>query len=178
MAKTNKTDMEAKKAEAAKRETALRGKPLEPSEQSQPGVERKSRQQVLAEKKAKEREKREGKAVASSARDDGGEESAPSNKAKMSKGKGIALDRDKSKTPTAAELYHHLVNGVSWVPTRFADTKMMEKLGIEGDVRKMLQHMKMESFYFMAYPTYKEVSCQFLATLKATFHEVEHVREG
>ncbi|KAF2563586.1 hypothetical protein F2Q70_00015350 [Brassica cretica] len=35
MTKTNKTDMEAKKAAAAKRETALRGKPLEPSEPSQ-----------------------------------------------------------------------------------------------------------------------------------------------
>ncbi|KAF3601202.1 hypothetical protein F2Q69_00036899 [Brassica cretica] len=178
MTKTNKTDMEAKKAAVAKRETALRGKPLEPSEPSQPGVERTSRQQVLAEKKAKEREKREGKAVASSARDEGGEEPAPSKKAKRSKGKGIALDRDKSKTPTAVELYHHLVKCVSWVPTRFADTKMMEELGIEGDVRTMLQHMKMESFYPMAYPTYEEVSCQFLVTLEATFHEVEHVKQG
>ncbi|KAF3522808.1 hypothetical protein F2Q69_00047984 [Brassica cretica] len=170
--------MEAKKAAAGKRETALRGKPLEPSGPSQPGVERTSRQQVLAEKKAKEREKREGKGVASSARDEGGEEPAPSKKAKMSKGKGIALERDRSKTPTVDELYHHLAKGVSWVPTRFADTKMMEELGIEGDVRTMLKHMKMESFYSMAYPTYVEVSCQFLATLEATFHEVEHVRQG
>ena len=38
--------------------------------------------------------------------------------------------------------------------------------------------MKMESFYSMAYPTYKEVSCQFLATLEATFHEIGHVRQG
>ena len=138
MTKTNKTDMEAKKAATVKRETELRGKPLELSEPSQRGVERTSRQQVLAEKKAKEREKREGKAVASSARDEGGEEPAPSKKANMSKGKGIALDRDKSKTPTADELYNHLFNGVSWVPTRFADTKMIEELGIEGDVRTML----------------------------------------
>ncbi|KAF3577918.1 hypothetical protein DY000_02029670 [Brassica cretica] len=124
MTKTNKTYMEARKAAAAKRETALRRKPLEPSEPSQLGVERTSRQQVLAEKKAKEREKR----------------------------------GDKSKTPTADELYHHLFNRVSWVPTRFADTKMMEELGIEGDIKTMLQHMKMESFYSMAYPTYKEVN--------------------
>ncbi|KAF3610765.1 hypothetical protein DY000_02049409 [Brassica cretica] len=170
--------MKAKKAATAKRETALRENPLEPSEPSQRGVERTSRQQVLAEKKAKEREKREGKAVASSARDEGGEEPAPSKKAKMSKRQGIALDRDKSKTPTADELYHHLFNGVSWVPTRFADTKMIEELGIEGDVRTMLQHIKMESFYSMVYPTYKEVSCQFLATLEAIFHEIEHVRQG
>ena len=68
--------------------------------------------------------------MVSSARDEGGEEPAPSKKAKMSKGKGIALDRDKSKTPTADELYHHLFNGVLWVPTRFANTKMMEELGM------------------------------------------------
>ena len=71
-----------------------------------------------------------------------------------------------------------MAKGVAWVPTRFADTKMMEELGIEGDVRTMLQHMKMESLYSMAYPTYVEPSCQFLATLEATFHEVEHVRQG
>ena len=96
----------------------------------------------------------------------------------MSKGKEIAVERDMSKTPTVDELYHHLAKGVAWVPTRFADTKMMEELGIEGDVRTMLQHMKMESFYSMAYPTYVEVSCQFFATLEATFHEIEHVRQG
>ena len=54
MTKTNKTDMDAKKAADARRETALRGKPLEPSEPSQQGVERTSRQKVLAAKKAKE----------------------------------------------------------------------------------------------------------------------------
>ncbi|KAF3542172.1 hypothetical protein F2Q69_00019705 [Brassica cretica] len=167
--------MEAKKAAAAIRETDLRGKPLEPSEPSQPGAERTSREQVLAAKKAAEREKREGKAVASSSRDEGGEEPAPSKKAKMSKGKGIAVKRDRSKTPTVEELYHHLAKGVSWVPTRFADTKMMEELGIEDDVRTMLQHMKMESFYSMAYPTHVEPSC---ATLEASFYEVEHVRQG
>ncbi|KAF3522801.1 hypothetical protein F2Q69_00047983 [Brassica cretica] len=96
----------------------------------------------------------------------------------MSKGKGIAVERDRSKAPTIEELYHHLAKGVSWVPTRFADTKMMEELGIERHVRTMLHHMKMESFYSMAYPTYVEPSCQFLATLEATFHEVEHVRQG
>ncbi|KAF2542866.1 hypothetical protein F2Q68_00029491 [Brassica cretica] len=169
--------MDAKKAAAARRETALRGKPLEPSESSQQGVERTSRQQVLAAKKAKEREKKEGKAVASSSMDEGEEEPAPSKKAKMSKEKGIAVERDRSKTPTVEELYQHLAKGVSWVPTRFADTKIMEELGIERDVRTMLQHMKMESLYSMAYPTYVEPSCQFLATLEATFHEVEHVRQ-
>ena len=178
MARSNQKDMDAKKAAAAKRETALRGKPLEPSEPSQPGAERTSRQQILAAKKAAEREKREGKAVVSSSRDEGGEEPAPSKKAKKSKGKGIAVERDRSKTPTVEELYHHLANGVSWVPTRFADTKMMEELGIEEDVRTMLQHMKMESFYSMAYPTHVEPSCQFLATLEASFYEVEHVRQG
>ena len=85
--------MDAKKAADARRETALRGKPLEPSEPSQQGVERTSRQQVLAAKKAKEREKKAGKAVASSSRDEGEEEPAPSKKAKMSKGKGIVFQK-------------------------------------------------------------------------------------
>ena len=178
MAKTNKTDMEAKKAAAAKREFELRGKPLKPAEPNQQGVERTSRQRVLDARKAAEREKRAGKAVASSYRDEEEEEPAPPKKAKMSKGKGIALERDRSKTPTVEELHHHLVKGVSWVPTRFADPKMMEELGIENDVRTMLQHMKMESFYSMAYPTYEEPSSQFLATLEASFYEANHVRQG
>ena len=84
--------------------------------------------------------------MASSSRDEGEEEPDPSKKAKMSKGKRIVVERDRSKTPTVEELYHHLAKGVSWVPTRFADTKMMEEEGIEGDVRTKLQHMKMESF--------------------------------
>ena len=138
MAKTNKTDMEAKKAAAAKREFELRGKPLEPAEPSQQGVERTSRQRVLDARKAAEKEKRAGKAVASSSRDEEEEEPAPPKKAKMSKGKGIALERDRSKSPTVEELHHHLAKGVSWVPTRFADPKMMEELGIENDVRTML----------------------------------------
>ncbi|KAG5397209.1 hypothetical protein IGI04_019023, partial [Brassica rapa subsp. trilocularis] len=178
MAKTNKTDMEAKKAAAAKREFELRGKPLEPAEPSQQGVERTSRQRVLDARKAAEKEKRAGKAVASSSRDEEEEEPAPPKKAKMSKGKGIALERDRSKSPTVEELHHHLAKGVSWVPTRFADPKTMEELGIENDVRTMLQHMKMESFYSMAYPTYVEPSSQFLATLEASFYEGNHVRHG
>jgi len=184
MTKTNKIDMDAKKAAAARKETALRGKPLEPSEPSQQGVERTSRQQFLAAKKAKEREKKEGKLwhllLGTKEKKSQLEEdaTAPSKKAKMSKGKGIVVERDRSKTPTVEELYHHLAKGVSWVPTRFADTKMMEELGIEEDVRTMLKHMKMENFYFMAYPTHVEPSCQFLATLEASFYEVEHVRQG
>ncbi|KAG5400169.1 hypothetical protein IGI04_014776 [Brassica rapa subsp. trilocularis] len=178
MAKTNKTDMEAKKATAAKREFELRGKPLEPAEPSQQGVERTSRQRVLDARKAAEKEKRAGKAVASSSRDEEEEEPAPPKKAKISKGKGIAVERDRSKTPTVEELHYHLAKCVSWVPTCFADPKMMEELGIEDDVRIMLQHMKMESFYSMAYPTYEELSSQFLATLEASFYEANHVRHG
>ncbi|KAF3592911.1 hypothetical protein DY000_02023499 [Brassica cretica] len=178
MVKTNRMDMEAKKAAAAKREFELRGKPPEPAEPTQQGVEKTSRQRVLNARKAAEKEKRAGKAVASSSRDEEEEEPAPPKKAKMSKGKGIAVERDRSKTPTVEELHHYLAKGVSWVPTRFADTKIMEELGIEDDVRTMLQHMKMESFYSMAYPTYVEPSSQFLATLEASFYEANHVRYG
>ncbi|KAF3537692.1 hypothetical protein F2Q69_00020191 [Brassica cretica] len=170
--------MEAKKAAAAKREFELRGRPLEPAEPTQQGVEKTSRQRVLDARKAAEKEKRAGKAVASSSRDEEEEDPAPPKKAKMSKGKGIAVERDRSKTPTVEELHHYLAKGVSWVPTRFADTKMMEELGIEDDVRTMLQHMKMESFYSMAYPTYVEPSSQFLATLEASFYVANHMRHG
>ena len=88
MAKTNKTDMEAKKAAAAKREFELRGKPLEPAEPSQEGVERTSRQRVLDARKAAENEKRAGKAVASSSRDEERKSQLHQRKPRCPKGKG------------------------------------------------------------------------------------------
>jgi len=42
----------------------------------------------------------------------------------------------------------------------------------------MLEHMNMQSFFTMAYPTYEEESCQFLSSLVATFHTAKHVRQG
>lgn len=37
----------------------------------------------------------------------------------------------------------------------------------------------MPSLYSMAYPTYEEVSCQFLSSLEATFYyDTPHVRQG
>ncbi|KAG2298919.1 hypothetical protein Bca52824_035391 [Brassica carinata] len=120
-----------------------RGKSLEPEssvQQSQPETGRTSRQKALAAKKSKAQEKREGKSVASSRQnesDDGSEERpAPPKKAKVSKGKEIAVERDRSKKPTVSELLDHLKNGVSWIPRRFADTNMMVALGIDRDIQK------------------------------------------
>ncbi|KAF3500780.1 hypothetical protein F2Q69_00040117 [Brassica cretica] len=59
------------------------------------------------------------------------EEQAPHKKAKVSKGKKVDTERDRTKTPTEDELCEHLKNGVLWPPTRFADIKIMEKLEID-----------------------------------------------
>ncbi|KAF2568893.1 hypothetical protein F2Q68_00025946 [Brassica cretica] len=102
------------------------------------------------------------------------EDQAPLKKAKMSKGKKVDTERDRTKKPTESELYGHLKNGVLWPPTRFTDIKIMEALEIDEDIKQMLENMNMQSFFSMAYPTYEEVSCQFLATLEATFHTSKH----
>ena len=54
----------------------------------------------------------------------------------------------------------------------------MEELEIDEDIKSMLEHMNMQSFFSMAHPTYEEVSCQFSASLEATFHTSKHVRKG
>ena len=95
----------------------------------------------------------------------------------MSKGKKVDTERDRTKTPTEDELYGHLKNGVLWPPTRFADIKIMEELEIGDDIKQLLERMHMQSFFTMAYPTYEDESCQFLASLVATFHTTKHVRQ-
>lgn len=105
------------------------------------------------------------------------EDQAPHKKAKVSKGKKVDTERDRTKTPTEDELYGHLKNGVLWPPTRFADIKIMEELEIGDDIKQLLERMHMQSFFTMAYPTYEDESCQFLASLVATFHTTKHVRQ-
>ncbi|KAL0702300.1 hypothetical protein Bca4012_058422 [Brassica carinata] len=63
MVRTKKEKMDAKKQEVEKKEATLRGKALA-SATTGSGTERTSRQQVLAAKKSKEKEKRSGKSVA------------------------------------------------------------------------------------------------------------------
>ncbi|KAF2569394.1 hypothetical protein F2Q68_00027065 [Brassica cretica] len=58
------------------------------------------------------------------------EDQAPHKRAKMSTGKKVDTERDRTKTPTEDELYGHLKNGVLWPPIRFADIKIMEELEI------------------------------------------------
>ncbi|KAL0747913.1 hypothetical protein Bca101_029915 [Brassica carinata] len=106
------------------------------------------------------------------------EDQAPLKKATVFKGKKVDTERDRTKTPTEDELYGHLKNGVLWPPTRFADIKIMEELEIGDDITQMLEHMNMQSFFTMAYPPYEDESCQFLASLEATFHTTKHVRQG
>ncbi|KAL0715991.1 hypothetical protein Bca4012_065313 [Brassica carinata] len=86
--------------------------------------------------------------------------------------------RDRQKTPTEEELLEQMRKGVSWPPTRFADKRTLKELSIEDDIQEMLGYMSMSSFYTMAYPTYKEVSCQFLSSLEATFHTSKNVEQG
>ncbi|KAF3609415.1 hypothetical protein DY000_02048350 [Brassica cretica] len=106
------------------------------------------------------------------------DEQAPTKKAKMSKGKAVAVDRDMEKTPSVEELYDHLLNGVTWTPTKFADLDLLKELGLDSDIEAMLGHLKMPKLLTMAYPVYKDVSCQFLSLLEVTYHYTPHVRQG
>ncbi|KAF3487341.1 hypothetical protein F2Q69_00053676 [Brassica cretica] len=80
------------------------------------------------------------------------DEQAPTKKAKMSKGKAT--------------------------PTRFADLGLLKELGLDSDIEAMLEHLKLPKLLTMAYPFYKEVSCQFLSSLEVTYHNTPHVRQG
>ncbi|KAF2539715.1 hypothetical protein F2Q68_00019439 [Brassica cretica] len=139
-------------------------------------------EQTVAAKKAKEQEKRAGKSIAVATDEESGDESAdeqaPTKRAKMSKGKEVVDDRDRTKTPSKEELYHHLLNGVTWTPTRFADLDLLKKVGLDSDIKAMLEHLKMPKLLTMAYPAYRDVSCQFLSSLEVTYHDTPHVRQG
>ena len=181
MVKKTKGRLEAERQEAENQEFALRGKALT-SEPTGSGTQRTVRQQTLAARKSKEHEKRAGKSVAVPTHEEGETESddepAPTKKAKMSKGKGVAVDRDRAKTPSVEELYDHLKDGVTWVPTRFADLNLLKELGLDSDIEAMLGHLKMPKLLTMAYPFYKDVTCQFLSSLVVTYHDTAHVRHG
>ena len=181
MVKKTKGRLEAERQEAESQEFALRGKALT-SEPTGSGTQRTVRQQTLAARKSKEHEKRAGKSVPVPTHEEGETESedepAPTKKAKMSKGKGVAVDRDRTKTPSVEELYDHLKNGVTWAPTRFADLDLLKELGLESDIEAMLGHLKMPKLLTMAYPFYKDVTCQFLSSLVVTYHDTAHVRQG
>ncbi|XP_048605625.1 uncharacterized protein LOC125583105 [Brassica napus] len=113
--------LEAERQEAERQEFALRGKAL-PCEPTGSGTQKTVRQQTLAARKSKEQEKRAGKSVAvpnhEESETESADEQAPTKNAKMSKGKGVAVDRDRAKTPSVEELYDHLKNEVTWTPTR------------------------------------------------------------
>ena len=181
MVKKTKGKLDAEKQEAERKESALRGKALA-SEPAGSGTQRTSRQQTLATKKSKEQEKRAEKSVAvptnEESDDESEDEQAPTKKAKMSKGKAVAVDRDREKTPSVEELYDHLLNGVTWTPTRFADLDLLKELGLDSDIEAMLEHLKLPKLLTMAYPVYKDVSCQFLSSLDVTYHNTPHVRQG
>ncbi|KAF3501142.1 hypothetical protein F2Q69_00041249 [Brassica cretica] len=181
MVKKTKGKSDAEKQEAERQESALRGKALS-SEQTGSGTQSTSRQQTLAAKKAKGQKKRAGKSVVVATDEDSGDESAdeqaPTKRARMSKGKEVAVDRDKAKTPSVEELYHHLLNEVTWTPTRFADLDLLKELGLDSDIEAMLRYMKMPKLLTMAYPVYRDVSCQFLSSLEVTYHDAPHVRQG
>ncbi|XP_013601086.1 PREDICTED: uncharacterized protein LOC106308468 [Brassica oleracea var. oleracea] len=102
----------------------------------------------------------------------------PTKKAKLSKGKAVAVDRDREKTPSVEELYDHLLNGVTWTPTRFADLDLLKELSLDSDIEAMLEHLKLPKFLTMAYPVYKDVSCQFLSSLEVTYHNTPHGKDA
>ena len=71
------------------------------------------------------------------------EDQALLKKAKISKGKNVDTERDRTKKPTESKLYGHLKNGVLWPPTKFADIKITEELEIVEGIKQMLEHMNM-----------------------------------
>ena len=180
MGRKDQHKIETEKQELAKQETARHGKPLT-SESTTGGT---SRQQDLAAKKrdgkrvvtaeeldascrrsapSKRSKEPKDKGIAlpqEEKKEDITEgDQAPLKKAKVSKGKKVDTERDRTKTPTEDELYGHLKNGVLWPPTRFVDIKIMEDLEIGDNIKQMLEHMNMHSFFTMAYPTYEDESC-------------------
>ncbi|KAF3503079.1 hypothetical protein F2Q69_00041741 [Brassica cretica] len=169
MVKKTKGKSDAERQEPESQESSLRGKALA-SERSGSGTQKTSRQKTVAAKKAKEQEKREGKSIAvatdEESSDESADEQAPTKRAKMSKGKEVAEDRDRAKTPSEEKLYRHLLNGVTWTPTRFADLDFLKEVGLYSDIEAMLGHLKMPKLLTMAYPTYRDVSCQFLSSLE------------
>ncbi|KAF2575884.1 hypothetical protein F2Q70_00001876 [Brassica cretica] len=145
------------------------------------------KQEAEREDSALKQEKRAGKSVAvptnEESDDESGDEQAHTKKAKMSKGKVVVVDRDREKTPSVEELYEHLLTldspyGVTWIPTRFADLDLLKEMGLDSDIEAMLGHLKMPKLLTMAYPVYKDVSCQFLSSLEVTYHNTPHVRQG
>ena len=179
MVKKTKGKSDAERQEPESQESSLRGKALA-SERAGSGTQKTSRQKTVAAKKAKEQEKRAGKSIAVATDEESGDESAdeqaPTKRAKMSKGKEVAEDRDMAKTPSGEELYHHLLNGVTWTPTRFADLDLLKEVGLDSDIEAMLGHLKMPKLLTMAYPAYRDVSCQFLSSLEVTYHDDPYVR--
>ncbi|KAF2595702.1 hypothetical protein F2Q68_00011360 [Brassica cretica] len=173
MGRKDQQKMEAEKQELARQETARHGKSLS-SVSTLGGTSRSAHSKRSKEPK--------GKGVALTQEEENEditeEDQAPHKRAKVSKGKKVDTERDRTMTPTEDELYGHLKNGVSWPPTRFADIKIMEELEIGYDIKQMLEHMNIPSFFTVAYPTYEDESCQFLSSLVATFHTAKHVRQG
>ncbi|KAJ4887835.1 hypothetical protein Rs2_27583 [Raphanus sativus] len=70
------------------------------------------------------------------------------------------------------------MNGMGWQATRFADLELLKALEIDSDMAELLGHLKMPKLLTMAYPTYKELTSQFLSTLEVTYHDSRHVRQG
>uniref|UniRef100_A0A0D2ZVF0 Arabidopsis retrotransposon Orf1 C-terminal domain-containing protein n=1 Tax=Brassica oleracea var. oleracea TaxID=109376 RepID=A0A0D2ZVF0_BRAOL len=56
--------------------------------------------------------------------------------------------------------------------------RYIPNVGLDSDIGAMLGHLKMPKLLTMAYPTYRDVSCQFLSSLEVTYHDAPHVRQG
>ncbi|XP_048591193.1 uncharacterized protein LOC106362201 [Brassica napus] len=80
--------------------------------------------------------------------------------------------------PTSAQLYEHLYEDVKWSPMRFPDVEALRTLGINEDVRMILQNMGMESLLGMSYRVHKEASCEFMSTFAVRYYCDAHRTEG
>ncbi|KAF3560385.1 hypothetical protein F2Q69_00012233 [Brassica cretica] len=100
----------------------------------------------------------------------------------MSKGKVVAVDKGREKTPSMEELYDHLLNGVTWTPTRFTDLDLLKELGLDSDIdagtfeAAKTPHHGLPCLQGCLSTRMSPVSS--CSSLEVTYHNTPHVRQG
>ncbi|CAL9225176.1 unnamed protein product, partial [Arabidopsis halleri] len=61
--------------------------------------------------------------------------------------------------------YYKLLKTVEFLPTKYADHKLLSELGIHEDVHQIFKNIGLGNFFLMEFPAYMIPTCQFLAFL-------------
>ncbi|KAG7556310.1 hypothetical protein ISN44_As11g023600 [Arabidopsis suecica] len=108
--------------------------------------------------KAKSQKKKEGKRPVheTSGSESGSESGSGSPK----------VGKKKAPPPTFTyNDYYKLLKAVEFLPTKYADHKLLSELGIHEDVHQIFKNIGLGNFFLMEFPAYKIPTCQFLASL-------------